>query len=155
MNDSILEWQAKEHHYENRSTDWYWMFGIICVAAATLSIYFGNLLFGIFIIVAGFTIFILSYKETKIVTIKIMHEGVVFGNSLYPFSSYKSFWIDTDHVHGSRILMHPKNSLIPLTSVPVAEEIDLEDLHSLLSQFLEEEFLEESLIHKLFDKVGL
>ncbi len=151
--ETILEWHSPEHHFDKKTNDWYWILAVITLGASVLAFYFGNFLFGVFIIIAGLTIGMLSYKETKIITIKIVHKGVVFGGRLYPWMSYQSFWIEDEHIHGYRLLMRSANSLLPLTIVPINEEIDLNNVRDVLLEFLEEEFLEESLIHKWFDKL--
>jgi hypothetical protein len=151
--ETILEWHSPEHHFDRKANDWYWVLGIICLGASVLAFYFGNFLFGIFIIIAGATVGMLSYRETKTVLIKVTNKGMIFGNFLYPWASFRSFWIEDEHIHGNRILMHPVNSYMPLTIIPVNEEVDLNDVRDTLLEFLPEEFLEESLVHKWFDKL--
>lgn len=153
--ETIMEWRAPEHHFEKRTTDWYWMLGIVALAGAVLSFYFGNMLFAIFIVLSAVTLGTLSYRETKEVETRVTPKGIVVGKYLYAFRSQRSFWIEDDHVRGPRILLHPLNSFMPLITIPIAEEVDLDDLREILMQFLDEEFLEESLVHKLLDKVGL
>ena len=151
--ETIIEWQSREHHFDKKSTDWYWGLGIIATGAGVLAFYFGNWIFGIFIILAALVIGLLSYRETKIVPIKISVEGIIFGKSFFPFSSYISFWIEEDHVHGARILLRSKNRMLPLSVIPIGDEIDLEDLRDILDNFLPLEFLQESIFHKWFDKI--
>lgn len=151
--ETILEWHSPEHHFDKKSKDWYWILGVIVVGASVLAFYFGNFLFGIFVIIAGLTLGMLSYKETKVIPIKIVHKGIVFDKQLHPWMSYRSFWIEDEHTHGFRILMHPTSSYLPITVIPVNEEVDLNDVRDVLLEFLEEEFLEESIIHKWFDKL--
>jgi len=151
--ETILEWVSPEHHFDKKSNDWYWILGIIVLGASVLAFYFDNFLFGIFIVIAGFTVGMLSYKETKDVHIRITNKGIIFGKALYPWASFKSFWIEDEHIHGSRILLNPSNNFLPLTSIFINEEVDLNDLHETLSQFLNEEFLQESILHQWFDKL--
>ena len=151
--ETILEWHSPEHHFDKKSKDWYWILGVFALGASILAFYFDNFLFGVFILIASLTIGILSYKETKVTTVKITYKGIVFGKQLYPWLSYRSFWIEDEHIHGFRILMHPLNSYLPLTIIPINEEVDLNDVRDILLEFLEEEFLEESFVHKWFDKI--
>jgi len=151
--ETILEWHSPEHHFDKKSKDWYWILGVFALGASILAFYFDNFLFGVFILIASLTIGILSYKETKVTTVKITYKGIVFGKQLYPWLSYRSFWIEDEHTHGFRILMHPLNSYLPLTIIPINEEVDLNDVRDILLEFLEEEFLEESFVHKWFDKI--
>ncbi len=152
-NETILEWVSPEHHFDKKTNDWYWILGVIILGASVLAFYFGDFLFGIFIIIAGLTVGMLSYKETKIIPVKITTKGIILGKFLYPWLSYRSFWIEDEHVHGARILLHPVNSFLPLVVIPVNEEVDLNDIRDILLEFLAEEFLSESLIHKWFDKL--
>lgn len=149
--DTILEWHSPEHHFDRKSSDWYWMLGIICLGAAILAFYFDNFLFAIFIIIAGLTIGMLSYRETKVVPIRIVHKGIAFNERLYPWLSLRSFWIEDDHIHGARILLHPMSPIAPLIVIPINEEVDLNDVRDVLLEFLHEEFLRESILHHWFD----
>ena len=151
--ETILEWHSPEHHFDKKSKDWYWILGVFALGASILAFYFDNFLFGVFILIASLTIGILSYKETKITPVKITYKGIIFGKQLYPWLSYRSFWIEDEHTHGFRILMHPLNSYLPLTIIPINEGVDLNDVRDVLLEFLEEEFLEESFVHKWFDKI--
>ncbi len=150
---SILEWHSPEHHFDKKTNDWYWIFGIICIGSSILAFYFDNFLFGVFIVIAGLTVGMLSYRETKIVPIKIVHKGIVFGRHLYTFESYRSFWIEDEHIHGPRILLHPTSSIMPFVTIPINSEVDLNDVREVLLEFLEEEFLRESKLHEWFDKL--
>lgn len=150
---TLIEWQTLEHRFDRKSKDWYWILGIISAGAATLAFYFDNFLFGIFIIIASLTVGLLSWKETKSVQIKITDKGILFGSFLYPWNSYHSFWIETEHINGSRILLNPTNSFLPLVVIPMDEKSNPVEIREIMLDFLEEEFLSESFIHKWFDKI--
>jgi hypothetical protein len=152
-NEIFLEWQSPEHHFDKKRGDWYWILGIITLAASILAFYFNNFLFGIFVLIAGGTLGLLSYQETKTIDIKITPRGIISGRFLHLWTSYRSFWIEDEHIHGYRLLLRPFNSFLPLTIIPVNEEVDLNDLQDLVLEFLDEEFLQESTIHKWFDKI--
>lgn len=151
--ETILEWQSPEHHFDRKSVDWYWALGIIVLGGVILSFYFGNFLFAIFLLIAGIVVGALSYQETKSVPVKITTKGIAFGRRLYPWLSIRSFWIEDEHIHGPRILLHPTSHYLPLIVIPVNEEIDLNDVHDILLEFIDEEFLRESIFHKWLDKI--
>ena len=47
-----INWKTIEHNHQEKSSDWYWILGIIAIATAVLSIYFGNILFAIVILLS-------------------------------------------------------------------------------------------------------
>ncbi len=149
--ENILIWHSPEHHFDQKTVDWYWYFGIIVVAIAFLSFYFGDMLFGIFIILAGAILGILSYKDTKVVPISISKRGIVFGTYLYPWTAYESFWIEDEHIHGARMLLRPRSQFMPISVIPINEEVDLNEVREAMLIFIEEEHMQESPIHKWFD----
>jgi hypothetical protein len=151
--EPILSWHSPEHNFNRKSADWYWILGAITLGAAFLAFYFHNFIFGIFILLAGLIVGILSFHDTPIVPISISAAGITLGRNMYAFKSFQSFWIETDHVHGTHIFLKSLSSFRPLVTIPVNEEVDLDDLHEVLLHFLDEEYLEESIVHKWFDKI--
>lgn len=152
-NQIFLEWQSPEHQFNRKKSDWYWILGIITLATAVLAFYFNNFLFGVFILIAGGTLGFLSYQDTKTIEIKITLRGVISGRFLHPWSSYRSFWIDDEHTQGYRLLLRPVNSFLPLTIIPISDEVDLDEVQDILLEFLDEEFLRESVVHRWFDNL--
>ena len=155
MEEALKHWQSHEHRRPEKQRDWFWILGIIAVAGAVLAFYFDNTIFGIFILIAGLALGLNHYRKPDEVSVTITGRGITFGKYLYPFASYRSFWIEDDHIHGPRILMHPTNNFLPLLAIPISEDEDIDDVRDILLEFLHEEFLEESLVHKLFDKLGI
>ncbi|MEK9185193.1 MAG: hypothetical protein AAB863_00280 [Patescibacteria group bacterium] len=153
--EPLIAWRAREHHHTEKSVDWYWILGIVAVCGAVLAIYFGNVLFGIFIIVAALALGLFAGRVPNEIDVAITPRGVIMGKFEYPFQNYRSFWIEDDHMHGPRILLHSRKTLLPLFSIPVSEEVDLAELRDIINDYLDEEFLRESAIHRLFDKLGI
>ena len=152
--EPILSWQSPEHHFDKKENGWYFRLAIITGGIVFLAFYFENMLFGIFALISGAIISFLSYKETKVLPIKITHRGIVFGHHLYKWDSYYYFWIEDEHIHGPRILLYPVSNYLPVSIIPInIEEVDLNELRETMMEFMEEEFIEESFIHKIFDKI--
>ncbi len=149
-----MEWQDYEHNYAEHGKDWYWILGIVTVCSAILAIYFGNIIFGIFLLLAGLVLGLLAARKPKVVPIKVTPRSIIVGDMQYPLDNFLSFWIEVDHMHGPRILLHPKNSALPLTAIMVGENVDLDRLSDILNDYLEEVPMRESAIHRLFDYLG-
>ena len=155
MNEPLIEWRSLEHPHTEKNSDWFWILGIVAVGGAVLSFYFGNILFGIFIIVGSLALGLFAGRTPNEVSVSITVRGIIVGKFEYPFANYRSFWIEDDHMHGPRILLHPLRTFLPLHSIPVSEEMDLNHLRDIINDYLDEEFLRESVIHRLFDKLGI
>jgi len=52
----LIEWDAHEYEHRERSPDWFWAVGIISVSVAVAAVIFGNIIFGILVIIAAFTL---------------------------------------------------------------------------------------------------
>jgi hypothetical protein len=152
---SLIEWRVLEHPHSKKSRDWFWYLGIVAAAGTVLAFYFGNNLFGIFIIIAAITLSIKSFRKPEEVTVSVTTHSIVMGDYEYPYPNYRSFWIEDDHMHGPRILLHPLKSYLPLFILPIAEDVDLDLLRDTINDYLDEEYLRESVLHRLFDKLGI
>ncbi|HEY4516002.1 MAG TPA: hypothetical protein VJH67_02325 [Candidatus Paceibacterota bacterium] len=155
MTESLLEWHSLERPHFEKSTDWFWYLGILAVAGAVLAFYFDNFLFGIFIILGALSLGIISKRKPNEVNVRITPRSIVVGKYEYPFPNYRSFWIEDDHMHGPRILLHPLSNFIPLLSIPIADEVNIDHLRDVINDYLDEQPLRESSLHHLFDKLGI
>lgn len=155
MNETLIEWQDYEHNYIEHTKDWFWILGIVTLSGTVLAFYFGNIIFAIFIFLAGLTLGLLRHRKPRIVSIKITPQGIIVGEWQYPFSNFQSFWIEDDHMHGPRILLHAKSTMLPLTAIMIGDGVDLDHLADVLNDHLEEMPMRESAVHRLFDYLGL
>src|SRR3989344_243486 len=87
-----IEWDAHEYEHKERGPDWFWAAGIISVSVAIASIIFGNIIFGIFILVASFALALFINREPKTILVMVNEKGVGRGKIFYPYSSLQSFW---------------------------------------------------------------
>src|SRR6185503_10371095 len=108
----------------------------------------------IFILLAGLVLGLLARRKPRVVPIKITPRGIIVGDLQYSFDSYLSFWIEVDHMHGPRVLLHPKSSALPLTAIMIGDNVDLDHVADILNDYLEEVPMKESAVHRLFDYLG-
>lgn len=148
---SHLAWQGPEHSYTPKSRDWYTAITIITITIAVLAFFFGNFIFGILIIVSAFTLCLHAVHPPKIVPFELTNKGVVIKNFLYPYSTLYSFWIT--ETEEPVIIIKSKKFFVPYISIPIHEE-DTDDARLILSAYLREEELQESLSQKLLERLG-
>ncbi len=80
--------------HRDRTNDWYWALGLSAVVAAGLSIWLGNLLFGILILLCAGSIGALAMRGPREHSVEINSRGISVDGTLYPYRSLKSFWVD-------------------------------------------------------------
>lgn len=148
-----IEWDAHEYEHKERGQDWFWTVGIIAFAIAITSVILGNIIFGILILTAVFSLALFINRPPETTHVIIDEKGVVRGNIRYPYSTLKSFWIDEDHPH-QKILLRSEKMLMPLIVIPLSHEIDTEQIENTLSQFIEKEPLALPLVETLLEYVG-
>jgi hypothetical protein len=152
MTEPIIGWSAPEHYHYEKSSDWYWAVGIITATGAVLAFIFGQIIFGIFIIVAAVTLCLHAATTPRLVRYEINDRGVVINNVLYPFLSLESFWIDTLHPE-PKILIKSQKMFMPIISVPI-EEVDPEDVRTILLHYIAETEHIEPFTQKLLEVLG-
>lgn len=97
MNQILIAWTADEHIYIEKNSQWYWTVGIIGATVALLSFIFGNVMFGVFVVVATIALCLVSSKPPRRVQYSINDRGIMIDDRLYTFLSMKAFWIEHNH----------------------------------------------------------
>lgn len=152
MENTPITWEAQEHHHEEKSNDWFWTVGIIAVSAAVIAIILSNLLFGIFILIAAFTLAMHAVKRPRTLKVLVDKRGVTVANVHYPYSALDSFWIN-ENEHPPVLLLKSPRFFLPLIVIRI-EEFDIETLRAYLRDMLYEEELHEPLLQKLAEYFG-
>ena len=148
-----MEWEAPEHEHKERSSDWFWVAGIITVAIVFVSIIVGNIIFGILVLVSSVSLLMFINRKPENLHLVLNDHGVQRDNVFYPFETLESFWIDVEHPH-NKIIIKSKKVLMPLIVVPISENVDLEIMREVLSKNLIEEYHSLPLLEKLLEYLG-
>lgn len=151
MNETI-SWQAPEHLHTEKTSDWYWIVGIVTLSIALIAIILDNLIFGILIIMCALTLSLYASKKPRIVSVKIDNRGVTVGTMRYPYDNLDSFWVETRQAV-PKILLKSKKLFMPFIAVLI-EEVDPEEVRSILLNYLPEEEHTEPLLEKLLIYLG-
>lgn len=152
-----LEWSALEHEHIEKSSDWFWALGIIAIAGAIASIIFNNILFAIIIIIGAFVFSVNANKKPERVNFKINNRGVIINNTMHPFSSLESFWVeegDNENEESKpKLLIKSKKLLMTHIVIPI-ESVRATDIRNFLLEYLNEEEDSESLAQKIMEFFG-
>ncbi len=154
-NPQKIRWQALEYIESEKSSDWFWIVGIVVVGIAVLAIYFNNLLLALLILIGTFAIFIQSNIEPDLKMFELNRKGVISGKKIYTFSSLESFWvIDEDDWDRDRILIKSKKLFMPLIVLPLGENANPNEVRDFLLNFLPEEEMQEPALQLILNRLG-
>lgn len=146
-------WGAFDTNSKKKSGDWYFILWTVALSGATAAVLLDNVLFGLFLVIAAFATTIYASRKPKMVEFSVTRKGVQADTLTLPFSTLTHFYIVEESVP-MYLLLRSKKVLEPLFVFPVADEVDIEDLHAFLTNFLEEEVLEIPLHQKIMDRIG-
>lgn len=151
---SPMVWSGHEYLHFEKNTEWYWALGLIVVSGAITSLIFKNILFAIFILIAGFVLAIFATRKPEEVTFSITQRGIKIDDKLYPYKALKSFGIDElTPKHTPQLILEQNHQFSSDIIIPL-ENVDADEVHDFLSSFLPEEDHEEPLIHKIMEWLG-
>jgi|SRR5665213_3388274 len=151
--EPIIAWQAPERHYTEKNSDWYWAVGIIAFTAAALAFMFGQVIFGILIVVSAVALTLHASTAPRIVYTEINDRGIVLDKTLYPFLTLDSFWIDPDHFP-PKIILKSHKTFMPFLHIHIAGDVDPEEVRRILLTYIAETEHEEPLSVKLMERLG-
>ena len=134
-----IVWRVLTHEHIDHSADWYWALGLLTVAGAGLSIYFGNLLLAIILVVGAISVAILKIRGPREHEVKLNARGATLDGTLYQWKAVQSFWIHTDALHPvPRLYLTTRSILMPRIVVPLDSDSHSAEVRALCLQYSEE-----------------
>lgn len=148
-------WEAHEYFFREKTSDWYWAVGIVTLCVSVLSMIFGNVLFGLIVLIGGFILSIFAARRPNLIRFELNKSGILINKRLYPFSALESFFVEDNRHHDmqSKLLLKSQRLVVPLIVVPL-EGIDPEDIRDFLLDHLLEEHHTEPLGQKIMEGLG-
>jgi hypothetical protein len=147
-----LSWKTLEFEKKDRSPDWIWTVGLVSVLSSVVSFFYGNIFFGIFLLIAGAVTIIYALKHPKELSVTISELGVSINEELIDYKNITSFWLDETGKE-VKLLLLVKTSFIPTLSIPL-ERVSASQVREAIAPYAKEEELRESRSIALFDKIG-
>ena len=150
---SKLEWQATEYEYKQKNVDWFWILGTVCVLGAVLSIYFGNFLFGVVILIGGLAIGLHANIPPPLHSYSLQGEGLIKDTTLYPFTNIKKFYFAKDSL-GDVLLLEIDRIAFPIVTIPLGSTDKEWIKQTFRTKNIKESLLEIPLAERLLDVFG-
>jgi hypothetical protein len=150
--EPLIIWNAPEHFHVKKTQDWYWSVGVISLALCAVAFIFGNIITGIFVLVATVALVLHASKEPNIVYHEINDRGIVVDDTLYPFLTLESFWIAHD-IFPSKIILKSRKTFMPYIIIYI-DEIDPEKVREVLLRYIAETEHREPLLKHAMERLG-
>ncbi len=150
----LISWQAPTHEYTERSPDWFWALGLLCVGGAITAILFSNLLLALIIGLGALCMAILALRPPKLCDITITTQGIRVDHAFYPLRSLRTFWVDEESREKTQLIVTTGSILNPELLLPLEEHVDPEALRRILRKYLPEEEKYESIFSFVADLFG-
>ena len=147
-----VTWTTLEFEEKDRHPDWIWYAGLIAGIVAAISFFYGNIFFGIFIVLAGIIVIIYAFHTPQPVTITLTKDGVVINTELVPYANIRQFWLDESGKQ-DKLLLLVKTVFLPMTVLPV-EGVSAETIRAALVPHVPEVLMKDSTSAKIFDRLG-
>ena len=147
-----ISWQVYEFEHNPKDADWFWAAGIFGVSIAVVAIIFGNILFGLLIIMSTVAIILLGNKEPHLLDCEINKKGVRVNKTLYPFMNLESFNVVEEP--NVKLILKSTKFTMPLVTIPLGT-VHIDDVEKFLSEkLLQEEHLREPFAHVIMEHLG-
>ncbi len=151
-----ISWQVETHEHRERSTDWYWGLGLGAAAAAGLSLFFGNILLALIIVIGMGSIATLVARGPREHLVRLDSRGVSMDGTLYRFASIQSFWIQTeDATHETRMLLTTNGIFSPQLVIPLGHMTRAQNVRAFMLRYSQEVEQEAHLGEHLAELFGL
>ncbi len=149
-----MEWSTLEHSYTEKTNDWY--ASVILIAGALIAVEFlmNDFLLIALTFVATATFILLAARRPEMMHVEIGKKGIRAGNVLYPYITLTAFAIREYHTNERRLILETNGRFVRQHVIPIAEDVDLDRLHTVLSEQLEEKDIHESLSHIFLERLG-
>ena len=134
----IIEWETLEYEHRERSSNWYWLVGLVASILIIASIVMKNFLLAILILLGAFTLMIYAARRPEVIRVGVSRRGIQIKNNLFPYHTLRSFWLHDDESE-RKIIIRSEKLLMPHLHLPLADTVDHEALRIFLLDFLPEE----------------
>ena len=152
MNREKIQWEAYEYNHKEKSSDWFWAFGILSFSATATAVIFNNVIFAIFITLSAFTLSIYAARKPSLIKIEINGKGIVIGKYFYPYQNIEKFWISEKQLDNTLIIKSTKKTLPYITTS--IQQIDPEEIRDYLSRRIKEEEMNEPFVQMIMEYLG-
>src|SRR3989344_4153007 len=132
--EALITWNAPEHLYTEKNSDWYWSVGIITLAVAAVALVLH------------------ASSPAQTITYKINDRGIIANNVLYPFLTLESFWIPHDELP-PKLIIKSRKLFMPYIIIYI-DGVDPERVREVMLTYIAETMHREPLLKHVLERLG-
>jgi uncharacterized membrane protein YbaN (DUF454 family) len=148
-----MEWITPEYTHYEKGRDWYVAVLIVAIGFVVAEAVLGEVILIVVTILATIAFLLLSIRKPQDLHVVLEQGGIRIGDVYHPFSLLQHFAV-VESVSEYKIILESTKRFSPYMIVPLAPDIDPEEVRLFLSQKLEEADLREPLSHIIFERLG-
>lgn len=150
IGEPAFRWEFQEYERYERGFRWYLVASLITVGLMVFSVWSGNYLFALVVVLFAVILMIQNMQRPLGVAFMITDLGVVLGDQFYSYNELEKFWVLYNPPLLKTLYFEPKNIVRHRLSVPL-NDADPNAVREFLNQFLLEDLTveEEPLSEKL------
>ncbi len=139
-----ITWQAYEFEQPERHPNWFAVLWIFAVALIVMGIILKSYLLSVFILLAAGVVHLFAIKQPALYNFTLARESLSVGDKVHNLADFGSFWI-FEYENGNVLSLEGRRIFSTHLHVPLAPEVDIETVRSLLVEAVTEKEHEESL----------
>lgn len=117
VNEEIY-WEYYEYEFQEKTADWFWIFGTIAILLIIIALILNNFLFALIILLSSFILGTYAKRPPSLITYGLGRYGVKHGESTFRYDTIKSFWVNKDSGH---LIIESTRMVKPHISIPLGD----------------------------------
>lgn len=151
--EPLLEWEAPEYVRNARTADWYWSVILLGLAGVFASVYWGNYLFGVVVLLSCILIISAAVRPVHIHRIALTNRGVRIGSKTVAYEHLTGFWIFYHHREGGKLLLKSDTVSLPVTVLPMTDQVTAEEIRIVMGGHVPEVEIKIPIVIQIFEEL--
>ena len=134
----FYKWGFPEYGTAWRDRKWYQWAVPLAIVLLLYSLFSGNYLFSVILVLLGVIYFFQSFDSPLTVQAQITEDGIIIGSKFYDYRDISQFWIIYEPPEVKNLYVEFANPLKPRLGIPLVNQNPLA-VRETLAQYLEED----------------
>lgn len=149
----LLEWRAPEFMYFEKGKMWYFVMALAFAGLVAFGIWTKSFITVITFVILFVIIYIYAQRKPEEIYFAVTLDGIIYGNSFFPYESIEGFWLDYDPPHNAALHIHVRRMIAPKLTIQLTDQDPVELRRMLIKEVPENERLADGLTENLSRRI--